>query len=627
MKLKNYLLIVGSVILTTASLSAQMLQADREKILSKYDLNKLQEIQLMLEETEQKEYEEALRLAALNGWPLSYETEDGSIATLQRVLDGEYPIYYTTTNKNAAITIRVNKINTGGGAGLDLNGEDMLVGVWDQGLTRVTHQLFEGRIEHKDGNVTLSDHATHVSGTVIGSGAFQSGNAKGMAPMGTVYSWDWNSDTSEMNQAIQNYGLLVSNHSYGVPAANMPQWYLGKYDNTARIWDLLHYNAPYYVACVAAGNDRNTANHGDNGYDILTGNGNSKNNIVVAGTVQVLNYTGPNSVVIYFNSSWGPTDDGRVKPDIAAKAMNTFSSTTASNSSYASFTGTSMASPSIAGACILLQQHANDVNGDFLRSASIRGLLIHTADEAGLHPGPDYRFGWGLANAERSAEVISDNGNGHHLLELKMDEGGFFQFVGTAIPGERVVATICWTDKEGSVLPGQVEDQDDPRLVNDLDLRVVDESNEAHLPWILDHHDFSAAATKGDNYRDNVEKVEIDEASGTYKFRVSHKGNLANSEQYFTLIVSGVETLVASTEDVETFSASVYPNPATDILNIRSVHQISKVEIINLLGQSLSTYNVQANSTTLDIASLQAGTYFAKVTIDGASQVYKFVKK
>ena len=88
MKLKNYLLIVGSVILTTASLSAQMLQADREKILSKYDLNKLQEIQLMLEETEQKEYEEALRLAALNGWPLSYETEDGSIATLQRVLDG-----------------------------------------------------------------------------------------------------------------------------------------------------------------------------------------------------------------------------------------------------------------------------------------------------------------------------------------------------------------------------------------------------------------------------------------------------------------------------------------------------------------------------------------------------------
>src|SRR5690606_1362845 len=175
--------------------------------------------------------------------------------------------------------------------------------------------------------------------------------------------------------------------------------------------------------------------------------------------------------------------------------------------------------------------------------------------------------------------------------------------------------------------PGQVEDQDDPRLVNDLDLRVVDESNEAHLPWILDHHDFSAAATKGDNYRDNVEKVEIDEASGTYKFRVSHKGNLANSEQYFTLIVSGVETLVASTEDVETFSASVYPNPATDILNIRSVHQISKVEIINLLGQSLSTYNVQANSTTLDIASLQAGTYFAKVTIDGASQVYKFVKK
>src|SRR5690606_36459063 len=142
---------------------------------------------------------------------------------------------------------------------------------------------------------------------------------------------------------------------------------------------------------------------------------NSKNNVVVAGTVQVLNYNGPSSVVIYSSSSWGPTDDGRIKPDIAAKAVNTYSSTASSNTSYASYSGTSMAAPSMAGAGILLQQHANDVTGDFLRSASLRGLLIHTADEAGLHPGPDYRFGWGLANAERAAQVISDNGNNHHL--------------------------------------------------------------------------------------------------------------------------------------------------------------------------------------------------------------------
>lgn len=626
MKFKNYLLILGGFIVATASMSAQTL-ADREKILSKYDMNNLAELQVMIEEMEKKDYEEAVRLAQLNGWPLSYETEDGSLATLQRVLDGEFPMYYTTTNKNAAITIRVNKINTGGGAGLDLNGEDMLVGVWDEGLTRETHELFEGRVEHIDGNTTFSNHATHVAGTVIGTGSVQAGNAKGMAPAAEVYSWDWNGDTSEMIQAVQNYGLLVSNHSYGIPAGSMPIWYLGKYDNTARIWDLLHYNAPYYLAVVAAGNDRGTNNHGDDGYDMLTANGNSKNNLVIAGTAQVLNYTGPQSVILYYSSSWGPTDDGRIKPDVAAKAMNTYSSTASSNSSYGSFTGTSMAAPSVAGAAILLQQHANDVNGDYLLSASLRGLLIHTVEEAGLHPGPDYRFGWGLVNAERAAEVISDNGNNHHLLELEMDQDGFFQFSGTAVPGERVVVTICWTDKEGTVIPGQEEDRDDPRLINDLDLRVVDEGGTTHYPWILDHHDFAAAATTGDNYRDNVEKVEVDETSGTYKIRVSHKGELVGGPQKFSLIVSGIQTLTAGTEDIQTISAAVYPNPASDVLNIRSQHPISNVEIVNLLGQTISNHTVVGNSTTLDISSLQAGTYFAKVSMDGVSQVYKFVKK
>lgn len=634
MKFKNYLLILGGFIVATASMSAQTL-ADREKILSKYDMNNLAELQVMIEEMEKKDYEEAVRLAQLNGWPLSYETEDGSLATLQRVLDGEFPMYYTTTNKNAAITIRVNKINTGGGAGLDLNGEDMLVGVWDEGLTRETHQLFEGRVEHQDGNSSYSDHATHVTGTVLGSADFQAGNAKGMAPAAEVYSWDWNSDASEAVQAIQNFGLLVSNHSYGYPAYNMPQWYLGKYDQTARTWDKLHFDAPYYLSFVAAGNDRGTANHGDSGFDLLTGFANSKNNVVVAGTVQVLNYNGPSSVVIYSSSSWGPTDDGRIKPDIAAKAVNTYSSVAKNPSPpyqlgdiyYSSYSGTSMAAPSMAGAGILLQQHANDVTGDFLRSASLRGLLIHTADEAGLHPGPDYRFGWGLANAERAAQVISDNGNNHHLLELEMDQDGFFQFSGTAVPGERVVVTICWTDKEGTVIPGQEEDRDDPRLINDLDLRVVDEGGTTHYPWILDHHDFTAAATTGDNYRDNVEKVEVDEASGTYRIRVSHKGELVGGPQKFSLIVSGIQTLTAGTEDIQTISAAVYPNPASDVLNIRSQHPISNVEIVNLLGQTISNHTVVGNSTTLDISSLQAGTYFAKVSMDGVSQVYKFVKK
>ena len=602
-------------------------EAERQKMQSKYDLEKAKQFQIEIEAEQKLEYEEAVRLATINNWPLTYFTEDGRQADLIRVVDGIHPIYYTTTNKNAAITARIDKVNTGGGAGLDLNGEDMLVGVWDQNKCRVSHQLFEGRVTHIDGATSNSYHSTHVTGTILGSGSFQAGNAKGMASAAEVITHDWNSDIAEVNQAINNHGLLVSNHSYGYAIGGVQQWQLGKYDGNARNWDITHFNNPYYVACVAAGNDRGAMNNGDGGFDMLTGTSNSKNNIVVAGTTQVLNYTGPNSVFIYGASSWGPTDDGRVKPDIAAKAVNTFSSTASSDASYASFTGTSMAAPSVAGGIILLQQHYNDLNSEFMRASSLKGLIIHTADEAGLHPGPDYRFGWGLINIERSAEVISNDGDSAHIMELTLSEGGILQFSGNAIPGERLVATICWTDKAGTVIPGQEEDADDPRLINDLDLRVFDSSNNTYMPWILDHHDFPAAATNGDNYRDNVEKIEIDNPSGNYKFRIGHKGNLDGGEQVVSLIISGVQDVTVGTQDNNYISASVYPNPATDELNIIAQSQISDVEVFNILGQSLFTQNVVANSTTLNISSLQAGTYFAKVTIEGNSQVYKFIKK
>ncbi len=43
-----------------------------------------------------------------------------------------------------------------------------------------------------------------------------------------------------------------------------------------------------------------------------------------------------------------------------------------------------------------------------MRSATVKGLILHTADEAGTTIGPDYSFGWGLINAQKSAMAIRD---------------------------------------------------------------------------------------------------------------------------------------------------------------------------------------------------------------------------
>jgi serine protease AprX len=47
----------------------------------------------------------------------------------------------------------------------------------------------------------------------------------------------------------------------------------------------------------------------------------------------------------------------------------------------------------------------------FMKAATLRALMINSADEAGDDPGPDYKFGWGLINAEKAVQTISGKGS------------------------------------------------------------------------------------------------------------------------------------------------------------------------------------------------------------------------
>lgn len=512
----------------------------RQQITKDYNQEKLRQLAEEYTAEYHAERQNALELAAIYGWGDRMEMPNGGIALLVGVYENGNPKYYVTNNREGGITTRTDKVHTGGGAGLDLNGENMILGVWDGGLVRTAHPLFEGRVTQIDGATNFSDHATHVSGTMIGTGDIIGGAAKGMAPQATLHSYDFAVDSGEMTTAAAD-GLLVSNHSYGANIANLSLWQLGYYDNSARGVDNITYNAPYYLPVYSAGNDRQSGvNTGDGGYDYLTDSGTAKNNIVVAAVNEVLNYTGPGSVIMSGFSSWGPTDDGRVKPDISAKGVAMYSSVGASG--YANYSGTSMSAPNTSGSLILLQQHYQNVTGEFMRSSTLRGLALHTADEAGTFDGPDYRFGWGLLNIERAAAVITNMGSESVIMEQEMLPGDVFTFTVQADGVNDLVASIAWTDPAGSLLPSGVNDDPTPSLVNDLDIRVSQDGGTTYFPWKLDPADFAAAATTGDNLVDNIEKIEIAGASGEYIVQVSHKGpSLTNGSQIFSLIVSGID--------------------------------------------------------------------------------------
>ena len=105
-------------------------------------------------------------------------------------------------------------------------------------------------------------------------------------------------------------------------------------------------------------------------------------------------------------SSWGPTDDGRIKPDLVANGYSLYSSYSSGTASYAYSSGTSMAAPNATGtAQLLLSLYTSMKPGEYMRASTLKGLLIHTADDLGT-AGPDYKFGWGLVNAKAAADLI-----------------------------------------------------------------------------------------------------------------------------------------------------------------------------------------------------------------------------
>ncbi len=546
-------------------------------------------------------YAKALLLAKQRGWPLTINGKRGNRAILTGVDDKGFPNYTTTfSNAIAAATTKANQLWPGGASGLNLSGSSAnmknKLGIWDLNGILTTHVELTGRVTIKDAPSATSEHSTHVSGTMIASGVNPS--AKGMA-FGTqgLIAYDFQNFPAEMFTESPN--LLVSNHSYGAIAGwnqnedQSSRWEFwgqpdatedfkfGFYSDISQALDSISYNAPNYLIVMSAGNNRTetgpavgspyfrfnasgqmvSAGNRPSGissndlYDCIPAYNGSKNVLTVGAVSGIpLGYNKKEDVVMSSFSSWGPTDDGRIKPDIVADGVSVLSSVSSSNTSYSSFSGTSMSSPNATGSLFLLQEYYSKLKaGAFLRSATLKGLAIHTADEAGTTNGPDYQFGWGLLNVEKGAALLtaavpSNNSatSAHQLYENTLTQGQTFTTNVIASGKQPLSATICWTDVKGTVDATNPINSRAKKLINDLDIRITTGSGaslKTYLPWILDPNVPGAAAVPGDNTIDNVERINLTDSTipgQTYTITVTHKGTLARSSQAYSLLISGV---------------------------------------------------------------------------------------
>ncbi|MCH2045771.1 MAG: S8 family serine peptidase, partial [Saprospiraceae bacterium] len=562
------------------SLSAQLSKQElaKQEVLKHTNTKELNRLSEKFANEYKANKAKALEMAKEKNWLTRKEYSDGTIVELQGVDKSGKPIYEQTYNRDAAETTSTDLVYPGGSMGLSLTGQGMTIGEWDGGAVRTSHQEFGGRAFQADNSTSYSNHATHVAGTLIGGGVVAA--ARGMAYQASLDAYDWSNDNSEMTNAAAN-GLLISNHSYGTIAGwrydnddNEWYWYgdvslsttedynFGYYNYwDAESWDEIAYNAPYYLIVKSAGNDRGDNHNGqhyvlDNngnwvsssvnrdadggplGYDCISTGGNAKNILTVGAVGDISGgYSVPNDVNMSSFSGWGPTDDGRIKPDIVGNGVGVYSAYADNNSDYASISGTSMSGPNVAGSMLLLQQHYLNEEGAYMRSASLKGLVIHTADEAGTADGPDYIYGWGLLNTAKAAAFISNPSK--TLVEANLQGGTTYQQVFFASGNDPIRATLCWTDVKYNSL-GATLNSTAPTLINDLDIRIEDASGTIYQPYILNPASPNSAATTGDNFRDNVEQIYIDvPTSGLYTITITHKNNLTGGSQDFSLLYEG----------------------------------------------------------------------------------------
>jgi serine protease AprX len=547
-------------------------------------------------------------------------------------ISSEGPVYSHTTNRGASITARANRLYDGGPMGLSVQGQGMTAYVWDGGIVRNTHNEFpNGKVINMDFATTPSFHATHVTGTIVAQG-FQT-NLRGVAFDAGARSYDWNNDYSQMSTAASQ-GMLVSNHSYW-SGASSGIWIFGAYDSRARQLDQILFSAPFYMFVGSAGNDRNEFSsttigpylNEKGGYNLIKGMHNAKNSLTVGAVDQVNSYTGPQSVVMSAFSSWGPTDDGRIKPDIVTKGTNVRSTSSTSDTADAVSQGTSMASPGVTGVALLLQQHHFNLMNQFMRGATLKGLILHTADEAGFWPGPDYRFGWGLINAERAAAVINDTSNEINIMQENMlSDGQTYTFEVFATGTEPLMASISWYDRAALANNG-TNDPDTILLTNDLDLRIIG-NGETYFPWTLDPSNPSAPAVRNaDNFRDNFEKVEIDTpVAGTYIVQVTHKGTLVSGNQTYSLIVSGINQTL-STNALKADEFRIYPNPARGSFNIASPSYSAdlNVEMFDVQGRRVLERKISGSQNEINVQGIPTGVYMVRLSSDAGAITKKLV--
>lgn len=129
----------------------------------------------------------------------------------------------------------------------------------------------------------------------------------------------------------------------------------------------------------------------------------------------------------------------------------------------------------------------------------------------------------------------------------------------------------------------------------------------------------------GQNFSITYSNVEADDTTLQYGFFVN--GLNANPAQEADLGSIIVVPMVLGVNDVNDESVSVYPNPSSDFWNVSANTPIESIEIVNVLGQRVSSETPDTTEVSISNAHLANGMYTATIITAEGSKTAKLIKK
>jgi len=441
------------------------------------------------------------------------------------------------------------------GAPYALDGTGVRLFVLDTSSVLATHETFNpgtgSRVTVIDASAP-GNHATHVAGTAAGDGSNSTaGRGRGIATAAPILSGAATTSATiepRYGTARNTHNADLGTNSIGFAVAGDPGAPCtdeGDYTATGNLLDGIVRGTNVNVSGAvlmtwANGNERSSGSpQGRCGgaYNTVPPPSCAKNPLHIG----AVNSDGSSMTSF---SSWGPCDDGRLKPVVSAPGCETgvVSGESAIYSSvctptppgtgactqtniYGTMCGTSMATPAVAG---VLAQYIEDWRARGFGGANarplpalVKALVIQTAKDAG-QDGPDYIFGYGTVDARALVELSRAGNNTlggtspRRWGTSSISQGQTHNYTIQVAAGTgELKASLAWDDAPAPSFSNGA-------LINNLDLVLVAPNGVTlHRPWVLNAASPHTAATTGINNIDNQEQVRVtNPTAGTWTVRV-----------------------------------------------------------------------------------------------------------